>query len=170
VKTFSRLVLLLGLSISPVSCDASHMVRLRHGIFFGECAGYCGSEIEVSGSDVVYKARDIGRGRQSPRPDTTKRASITPQAWNQLLHSVQESEFLKLNDRYGCPDCADQGGEWIEILFADGKAKKVTFDYNRPPKEVLDIVKKLQAIQRTFNGKPGVLGSAGPIPNEPAHR
>jgi hypothetical protein len=168
MKTLCRLALLLGLSISPVSCGASHMIR--HGVFFGECAGYCVSEIEVSGTEVVYKARDIGRGRQSPRPDKTKRASITPQAWNQLLHSVQESEFLKLNDRYGCPDCADQGGEWIEIRFADGKAKKVTFDYNRPPKEVLDIVKKLQAIQMTFNDKPAVLGGAGPIPNKPTPR
>lgn len=170
MKTFCRLALLLGLSISPVSCSASHMIRLRHGLFFGECAGYCASEIEVSRTDVIYKARYFGPPRESLPPERTRRASITADAWNQLLDSVQEGEFLKLNDRYGCPDCADQGGEWIEIRFADGKAKKVTFDYNRPPKEVLGIVKKLQAIRMTFNDKPGVLGSAGPIPNEPRPR
>ncbi len=164
MKTFCRLALLLGLSISPASCGASPMIR--HGIFFGECAGYCVSKIEVSGSEVIYKARYSGPSRESPPPERTRRASITADAWNQLLSSVQESEFLKLNDRYGCPDCADQGGEWIEIRFADGKAKKVTFDYNRPPKEVLDIVKKLQVIQMTFNDKPGVLGSAGPLRNK----
>src|SRR5690349_10742281 len=168
MKTFCRLALLLGLSISTVSCDTSQMIR--HGIFFGECAGYCVSEIEVSGSDVVYKARYIAGPQESLPLEKTRRASITPDAWNQLLYSVQESEFLKLNDRYGCPDCADQGGEWIEIRFADGKSKKVTFDYNQPPKEVLEIVKKLQAIQMTLSDKPGALGSASPTPNKPTSR
>jgi hypothetical protein len=168
MKTFCRLALFLSLSVSPVSCGGSPMIR--HGIFFGECAGYCASEIAVSGSAVIYKARYIGPPRESLLPERTKRASITADAWHQLLYSVQENEFMKLNDRYGCPDCADQGGEWIEIRFADGKTKKVTFDYNRPPKEVLELVKKLQAIQMTFNDKPGVLGSAGPTPNKPAPR
>jgi hypothetical protein len=168
MKTFCRLVLLLGLSISTASCEGRQIIR--HGIFFGECAGYCVSEIEVSRSDVVYKARYIGPRRESLPPEQTKRASITANAWNQLLHSVQESEFLKLSARYGCPDCADQGGEWIEIRFADGKAKKVTFDYNRPPEEVLKIVKKLQAVQMTFNDKARVFGSAGPTPNKPTSR
>jgi len=78
------------------------------------------------------------------------RTSITTDSWNQLLQSIEESEFLKLNDRYGCPDCADQGGEWIEIEFADGKQKRVTFDYHRPPQEILELVKKLQIIQQIF--------------------
>src|SRR5260370_13552770 len=86
------------LSISPGSCGASPMIR--HGIFCGECAGYCVSKIEVSGSEVIYKARYSGPSRESPPPERTRRASITADAWNQLLSSVQESEFLKLNDRY----------------------------------------------------------------------
>jgi hypothetical protein len=50
------------------------------------------------------------------------------------------ADFIATAAFKSCPDCADQGGEWIEIRFADGKAKKVTFDYNRPPEEVLDPI------------------------------
>jgi len=120
------------------------------------------NEIEVSGCDVVYKAQYATQPVQK-----TERASITANEWNQLLHLVQETEFLKLNDRYGCPDCADQGGEWIEIRFADGKTKKVTFDYNRPPEEILEIVKKLQAIQMAFDVGPALPSTTGLSPNKP---
>ena len=161
-------VLLSGAAISPASAAGS--AAIRHGTFFGQCAGYCASEIEVSGTSVVYRARAIREAGESLPPEKTQKSSITNDAWNQLLQTVQEDEFVKLKDRYGCPDCADQGGEWIEISFADGKAKKVTFDYNRPPAELLELVKKLQAIQGTFGDKPGILGSAAPIPNQPTPR
>ena len=35
--------------------------------------------------------------------------------------------FQSLDDVYGCPDCADGGAEFIEIIY-DGVAKQVTFD------------------------------------------
>ena len=35
--------------------------------------------------------------------------------------------FFILEERIGCPDCADGGSEWIEIL-ANNKTYKVTFE------------------------------------------
>jgi len=124
----------------------------------------------VSQSSVVYKAHFTRAPLASFQPEKSATRSTSADTWDQLLREVDQSAFVALDDRYGCPDCADQGGEWIEVRFADGNMKRVTFDYNRPPPELLEFVKKRQAVQQIFGDHPGVLGSAAPIPDKPTPR
>ena len=60
--------------------------------------------------------------------------------------------FKKLNEIVGCPDCADGGAEWIEIIKGDSK-HKVTFECGKAPKEIDSLVTVLREKKTYFEGK-----------------
>jgi hypothetical protein len=52
---------------------------------------------------------------------------------------------LRLN-KIGCPDCADGGGEWIEISNRH-TSKKIVFEYNQSVPEINSLVTKLRRLR-----------------------
>ena len=48
--------------------------------------------------------------------------------------------FFILDERIGCPDCADGGSEWIEI-GTKNKIYKVTFEYGDSLKGLDELLK-----------------------------
>ena len=53
--------------------------------------------------------------------------NLNQEAWQQLINLIDIEYFQSLDDVYDCPDCADGGAEFIEIIY-DGVAKQVTFE------------------------------------------
>jgi len=53
--------------------------------------------------------------------------------------------------RYGCPDCADGGAEWVEISF-DTLKHRVTFEFLNEPEELTPIVSALRELMLDFEG------------------
>ena len=91
-------------------------IAIKTGIFFGFCNGYCKSEVGIVNRDVVF----IASSWSNPSyPDTMLNGNISIQEWDSLIESVDMDSFLSLDDIIGCPDCADGGGEWIEIIKVD---------------------------------------------------
>ena len=63
--------------------------------------------------------------------------------WKQLTASVAVDSVFALPERIGCPDCADQGAEWIEI-FTEGKSHRVTFEYQQNPPGLEALLRQLR--------------------------
>ena len=60
-------------------------------------------------------------------PDLLLEDNLSQEMWQQIIELIDFEYFQSLDDVYGCPDCADGGAEFIEIIY-DGVAKHVTFD------------------------------------------
>ena len=54
-----------------------------------------------------------------------------------------------LDDRIGCPDCADGGAEWIEIDSMDG-VKRVTFENGQTVNGIEPLVEKLRQLRNQY--------------------
>lgn len=119
---------------------------VSYGTSFGECIGYCKTSLTVSEEKVTYTKSGLN--------DTVKtiivRKQITAEKWDSLMMLLQLDEISGLPEYIGCPDCADGGAEWIEIMTRDVN-HKVMFEYNNEPEEVEEYVSFLRNIAEEIN-------------------
>lgn len=131
-----------------VSCkknEANNLQEIAYGSSFGMCVGYCMSEISVSADQVTFS-----KSKNGNKPDTkTCTKAIAESEVAALKKLVNTSEFNKLKDVIGCPDCADGGSEWVTLKL-EGKLRKVTFEYGNAPEALKDIVTKLREMSAEF--------------------
>ena len=122
-------------------------IAIKTGIFFGLCGGYCKSEVEIVKRDVVF----IASSWSNPNyPDTMLNGNISIQEWDSLIESVDMDSLLSLDDIIGCPDCADGGGEWIEITKV-AAIKRVMFEYGKTVEPIQNLIEKVRVIRERFN-------------------
>ena len=144
--------MLFFISMYLLSCqpdyekDEENDIAIKTGIFFGFCGGYCKSEVEIVNRDVVF----IASSWSDPNyPDTMLNGNISIQEWDSLIESVDMDSLLSLDDIIGCPDCADGGGEWIEITKVD-TLKRVTFQYGETVEPIQSLIEKVRVIRERF--------------------
>ncbi len=63
-----------------------------------------------------------GRGATGGTPKTFKE-TLDATLTNSVVKSIDYESFKKLNEIVGCPDCADGGAEWVEIMKGDSEAQ-----------------------------------------------
>ncbi|ADQ16973.1 hypothetical protein [Leadbetterella byssophila] len=104
------------------------IAEVKSGQSFGMCVGKCHNELVISGEKVTLIQKGVserGGDLQTSSADASERLD----AIKKIFKKFKKSDFLKLNEVYGCPDCADGGAEWLSLKFKDGKVKKVSFEY-----------------------------------------
>ena len=102
-------------------------------------------------------ARDLGTNLQLTKtswdptrnPPVVQEQTFTDADRRRVLSHVDTGKVGRLQDTYGCPDCADGGAEWVEVETATLK-KKVTFEHNKPPAELEAVVTELRALRGRF--------------------
>ncbi|MBC8311924.1 MAG: hypothetical protein H8E72_06430 [Candidatus Marinimicrobia bacterium] len=118
------IILIIDIILNPV--DTSYTIN--SGTSFGECWGYCLSELDLQGTNANFTI--YGWWEDDPDfPTLSIDSSISIDEWNEILDVFDFDEYMQLDEMYGCPDCADGGSEWIEITH-DGITKRVTFEAN----------------------------------------
>ncbi len=120
---------------------------LRNGVSFGECLGYCSRELEITASEMRFT--QTGWNLEGSLPPVVRTRETAAEEWNALVSLIDMGNIKSLDTRYGCPDCMDQGAEWIEIIQGDYR-KKVTFEYNRPLPKVQKLLDKLREYRTGF--------------------
>jgi len=124
-----------------ISCDkkndnASEIKQINYGTSFGECVGYCKSDVLLRAGLVAYS-----RSSWVDTIETITCSEILPdEGWNAFKNGLNLNDFFNLPDTIGCPDCADGGAEWIEIEVYSGKKHKVVFEYMNEPTELEDYL------------------------------
>jgi hypothetical protein len=124
---------------SPVDME---VMSVRAGTSFGFCVptAYCETTLEVvDGSAVLTRSsRTLG--------DVRTPGTLTQGEWEALLAAVDEDTLRALPAVVGCPDCADGGAEWVEVVAADW-TKRVTFEYGAAPREIEALAERLRRIR-----------------------
>lgn len=129
------------------SCEDSEMLTqndvpsIRYGTSFGECAGYCLTDLEVSAEQVYY----VSYGWHNSQTPKTNTVTFTSEQYNHLLGLFDQDKFLALDPVIGCPDCADGGSEWIEMTIGS-RTKKVTFEYHKDIDPIAPLIDELRSL------------------------
>ncbi len=121
-----------------------HIVSIKHGVSFGHCIGYCTRELFYTDNTIVYT--------QSSRDEKNYPVKETKQdndkgGYDELIQSIDWNKWETMPETIGCPDCADGGAEYIEIVTSEG-TKRVTFDAGSDPEgleKTLEILRKNKA-------------------------
>ncbi len=122
---------------------------IKSGSSFNMCTGPCFQEMSFNEFQMVLRVREYkGEGGLSKLKVESKRA-VTPKEWAEIESLVDQQALNALPKVIGCPDCADGGAEWVEILSPDF-VKKVTFDYGKPPTEIKELVDRLRETRESL--------------------
>jgi len=126
--------------------DNKELIEFKYGIFFGECVGYCKLELRLKSDTTIYT--------QSDRFGTLKPITCTQTTdksyWDTLKRDFNIEKFMELPEYIGCPDCADGGAEWVEIVLTNGHKQKVTFEFLKEPDITKDIIAGLRDLLSQF--------------------
>jgi len=123
----NRLLIILFIALFSFSCDDvitdsfDENIVVKSGSFFGECIGYCSRELDLTKNEIIYSAATWNSSQQKKSYENI----LSRTEWESLKSKIDLDSFGKLDSVIGCPDCADGGGEWIEIKYFE-KTKKVT--------------------------------------------
>ena len=89
---------------------------INYGTSFGMCVGPCRKEINVVNNAVFFTVYySEGRGGIGGTPKVFKE-NLDITLKNVLSKTIDYESFRKLNEIIGCPDCADGGAEWLEVI------------------------------------------------------
>jgi hypothetical protein len=144
MKTLINSSLLIFLIAILSACKSGTVIS--HGTSFGHCRGFCNKELKLTQKGTKFSSWENG---DAP---VTKTLEVTNEGtdFNKVALLLKAEVFKKLELRYGCPDCADGGSEWIEVK--EGlNTKRVTFEYGNPPKELKALNDQLRAIQAQYD-------------------
>ena len=72
--------------------------------------------------------------------------------WTNLIDLIDLEAFQALDDRIGCPDCADGGAEWVQIDWKAG-GKRVTFENGQQLKGLDEFIDKLRQMRKSYFDK-----------------
>ncbi len=139
----------LGAACTPSEAEIDTLTAearvIRWGTSFGMCAGYCREELEIGGS-VLRLTR---RSWSPTQPEQVAEQPFSSDAWRTLRERMDAARIDRLQDVYGCPDCADGGAEWVELENGDSK-KRVTFEFGSGPSPLQSVLTELRALRQRF--------------------
>lgn len=122
-------------------------ITLKSGESFGFCIGKCYKEITIKGDAVeLLVIERVGRtGVAHKDPIETKYTDkLSASDLQAIEKEINLSKFTALNEVYGCPDCADGGAEWIEVLQKGDIKDKVTYEFGKDVAGIEGLTKILR--------------------------
>ncbi len=132
-----------GNRASQSAGSTAKVTQLILGSSFGECGGYCRSTMTLSADGIILVKQSW---EHEELPDIEVEASFREGEWEALMDLVGQTDFLTLKDEYGCPDCWDQGAEWLDLRHPDW-SKSLRFDYGMNVEGLSDILTALRQIR-----------------------
>ncbi|MBI9053211.1 MAG: hypothetical protein JEY96_05305 [Bacteroidales bacterium] len=125
----------------------SEVISIEYGKSFGECNGYCDFSLTLTENTLNYKVSSFTNAVQYP--EISRTIEIDSIIWLELREKVDFLLFRNLNEVIGCPDCADEGAEWVKLETRD-ISHKVTFEYENEPEEIEDLVDGLRELMDEY--------------------
>jgi hypothetical protein len=125
--------------------NPNNIYKIQYGTSFGMCVGYCKQSLDITSSTT-----ELTKSGWSKSVKTISCNEKTDSAiWNSLVKDINVSSFNKLQETFGCPDCADGGAEWVQIVTGT-TTHKITFEYHNEPQEVKQYIDKLRSLHDSF--------------------
>lgn len=133
--------LLLGCNTSKPVASNNQIISVMHGTNFGHCRGYCRKELTFSEKQINYVESSVDSERN---PAKKEAFDISAEKWKSIADKIDWNKFQKMEESYGCPDCADGGSEYIEITTPSG-TKRITIEFNKEMAELEPLLTELRA-------------------------
>ncbi|CAF3952062.1 unnamed protein product [Rotaria sp. Silwood1] len=140
---------LLVLVVNGESVEKSNVLSISSGTSFGRCIGYCRKSITVTSTPPQVSISKKANFNQASYPPVYAKLPLTSSEWISLVNLVNLETFQSLDDRIGCPDCADGGAEWLQINWANG-SKRVTFENGKTVKDIEKLIAKLRQMRQAY--------------------
>lgn len=131
------------LPVEFVQADAARTddLVIRSGWSFGMCLENCEGEAEITQDGATLR---VTGHRDQSSSEAAVWGAVSPQEWETLA-----ANFHTLPDvTVGCPDCADEGREWIEVEHK-GSRKRLDVSCS----VVVADAQRLQETVRTIRGR-----------------
>ena len=92
--------------------DLNRILAIHWGMFEGkDCTEYCAIRMEARPGEI-----QLFRGISTWR-------TLSPEDWQELLDLVNLEEMRRLSAAMECPDCDDEGGEWVQVFTPQGDVR-----------------------------------------------
>jgi hypothetical protein len=119
---------------------------LGGGWSFGFCQGACVGELGINGAAVRFTM--TGHRPEDP-VYLDNRGMLTQEGLEAAFRVMQELRDVMLEERYGCPDCADGGASQV-IIARDGASSIHTYEFGNPPPELAAVDALLADLMRAL--------------------
>lgn len=142
--TFEVSFFVHGGIVPPPVDPAVDPLGIRLGSSFGECRGYCWQEMILDEEAMVLVSRGWD---EATYPERVYKEEMDPVLWRRLQSVADFAVFDRLNEVYGCPDCADGGSEWVSVNLS-GRMETVKLEYGaelEPIAALLGALRRLRA-------------------------
>jgi hypothetical protein len=147
----SRFILFLSFTLiiycapSIRSADTKNLpLYVKYGTDGGRCAGYCKSEMTFKPG--LLECLDESPSNPEGYPPKSKRFPLSDRDWHEITRTISYHDLVSLPERIGCPGCADEGLEWVEIKESGTESKRVAFSYHRSPPNLEPGLKVLRRL------------------------
>lgn len=139
-------LLIIAMASSCSTNNVTPQASLIFGEAYGFCAGDCAHFFQINDNNL-YKD-DIERySGDAPSFKPTPLSAVDLELANQLVTDFPEYLLQNVNQTFGCPDCADQGG--VHLFYSTGGSKYFwhidTFVENQPV-EIRQYIKLVREI------------------------
>jgi len=141
-----RLLLLLITLNQLVSGQV--IAEFKTGTSFGFCLGYCLSDLTISDNNLNYILYGWDENETFHSPVTIT-DTVDSTVWEDLKTYFNFELFMSLDSIIGCPDCADGGAEWFEIVRFD-TVKRVTIEYGESLEGLNNFIDLFRSVRHSF--------------------
>lgn len=136
--------LLIGCKTPKNTISKLKVNSITLGSSFGKCVGYCTKLNNFTSSQLIIQ--ESSRDEKS-YPIKIEKFELSNDEWDQLVEELNAIDFKQLPEKIGCPDCADGGSEFIEIIYSDFTSKRVDFEFGTEVKELGGLLPALRKLK-----------------------
>jgi len=122
------------------------LVLVRTGSYAGMCVGYCDHQTTIGPKSIRLVTRAFDD--KAKYPDMESKRAITKKDWETLEASIDAKVLAALDVRTGCPGCADEVVNWVEVEFSDGTKKRGAYNAGTEPAAIAELLVKIQNIDK----------------------
>ena len=145
--TMMRLFLLLSLMVFAVKGE--QITAIATGTGFSSCTGYCYTSVYINASKITTS--QTSKLNPSEYPEIQQEYSIDSSEFDDLVELVGNIQSWKAVDSpIGCPDCNNQGLEWIDIYTDEQPKYGVTFEYQQTIPDYGSLVDRVRTIREQY--------------------
>ncbi len=127
-------------SVGPYPGD--DQLEIRYGTSFGECICHCSKVLTLCDG---IGTMTISAGAKTNCPEIHRTFTLSGKEWVELVQSIDSQALEALPNVIGCPDCADGGAEWVEVV-SKSMSKRVTFEYGDTVDSIDELLSRLREI------------------------
>jgi hypothetical protein len=117
-------------------------IVLSAGKSFGMCAGECDFDIVIDNTDSDEECHTVSLSVCDWTELPCREGNIgtlTPTGQAKAVGLAAELIGEKLQETYGCPDCADGGASQVVLSLLDTGEIAISYEYNRPPEVLVRV-------------------------------